>query len=176
MIVDQPKQGFGNTNDGNTARRAYENSEIFANITGVDEEVIIRLRTILKAVCSGYDLEPKKFKMYCNETTDKILSLYSWYTLPPTVHKLLEHSVQVSESLVLPIGFYSEEAQEAQNKEIRKARLGHSAKISRVNVMKNQVHFLLTRSDPIISSVSFIKHKSENGKPLSSEVLSLLKI
>ena len=91
LIVDVPKQGFGNTNDGNTARTAFENAEVFAEITGVDSEVIVRLRTILKAVCSSYDLEPEKFKEYCNETTDKILSLYSWYTNPPTVHKLIEH-------------------------------------------------------------------------------------
>ena len=109
------------------------------------------------------------------ETADKIISLYGWYTLPPTVHKLLEHSTQVSDSLILPIGFYSEEAQEAQNKEIRKARLDHTAKISRVNVMKNQFHFLLTRSDPVISSISFVKHKTDNGNPLAPEVLALLK-
>ena len=135
----------------------------------------MRLRTILKAVCSSYDLEPEKFKEYCNETTDKILSLYSWYTIPPTVHKLLEHGAQIAEVLELPLGFYSEEAQEAQNKEIWKARLNHSAKISRVNVMKNQFHYLLSRSDPVISSMSFKKNKSENGKLLSPEVLSLLK-
>ena len=149
---------------------------MFAEITGVDEEVIVRLRTILKAVCSGYEIKTDKLREYCNDTTDLILSLYGWYTLPPTVHKLLEHSAQVAETLVLPLGFYSEEAQEAQNKEIRKARLSHTAKISRVNVMKNQFHFLLTRSDPVVSSISFVKHKSENGQPLTTEVLNLLKI
>ena len=39
--------GIGNTNDGNTARRAYEIGEIFTNIKGVVVDVIIRLRTIL---------------------------------------------------------------------------------------------------------------------------------
>ena len=34
LIVDQPKVGFGNSNDGNTLRRAFENSEIFSEITG----------------------------------------------------------------------------------------------------------------------------------------------
>jgi hypothetical protein len=163
-LVDIPKQGFGNTNDGNTARRAFENAEVFAEITDVDLEVIVRLRTVLKAVCSSYDLEPEKFQEYCYETTAKILSMYSWYTIPHTVHKLLEHGAQVAEMLELPLDCYSEEAQEAQNKEIWKARLNHSAKVSRVNVMKNQFCYLLSRSDPVILSMSFKKNKSENGK------------
>lgn len=38
LIVDQPKQGYGSSNYGNTARRFSENSEISAIITGIDEE------------------------------------------------------------------------------------------------------------------------------------------
>ena len=34
LIVGQPKVGFGSSNDRNTARRAFENSEIFSEITG----------------------------------------------------------------------------------------------------------------------------------------------
>ena len=68
VVVDTPKQGYGKTNTGNTARRTLESAEIFGNILEVDEEVIIRLRNILKAVCSGFELGPKKFKPYCFET------------------------------------------------------------------------------------------------------------
>ena len=42
--------------------------------------------------------------------------------MPPSVHKMLEHVAVVFMALELPIGAYSEEAQEAMNKEIRKAR------------------------------------------------------
>ena len=174
LVVDTPKQGFGNTNTGNTARRAFENSAVFAQITGVDEEVIIRIRNILKAVCSGYELNVVKFREYCLETSDRLIELYSWYIMPPTLHKLLEHGYQVSELLDLPIGMYSEEAQEAQNKEIRNARLTHTCKMSRKNAMRNQFQYLLIRSDPVISSTSFKKSKSFAGQPLDSEVLDLL--
>ena len=74
--------------------------------------------------------------------------------MPPSVHKLLEHGFQVADYLELPVEMYSEEAQEACNKMVRNARLDHCAKISRKNVMQNQVHHLLQRSDPI-SSISF---------------------
>ena len=50
LVVDTPKQGFGNTNCGNTGRRAFEESKAFIDITGVDEEVIVRIQNILKAV------------------------------------------------------------------------------------------------------------------------------
>ena len=53
LVIDMPKQGFGTSNTGNTARRVLENAEEFADITGLDVEVIVRLRTILKAICSG---------------------------------------------------------------------------------------------------------------------------
>ena len=50
LIVDQPKVGFGNSNDGNTSRRAFENSEIFSEITGVDIEVIKRMHIVLVTI------------------------------------------------------------------------------------------------------------------------------
>ena len=90
-----PKQGFGNTNDGNTARRAFEQSKTFSEITGVDVDIISRLKTVLKAVCSEYDLDSSSFQLYCNDTTNKIFSEDNWYVIPPTVHKPFEHSLQI---------------------------------------------------------------------------------
>ena len=176
LVVDMPKQGFGNTNTGNVARRAFENAEVFASIVGVEEEVIIRLRTILRALCSGYHLETEAYKDYCLRTAEMLVENYGWYILPPTVHKLLEHSYAIAEHLELPIGSYSEEAQEAQNKELRKARLDHSCKVSRLNVMKNQMHYMLTRTDPVISSKSFKKYRTIQGSPIDLEVQKLLRM
>ena len=88
---------------------------------------------------------------------------------------MLEHGPEISQNFELPIGFYSEEAQEALNKEIRKARLNHTAKISRINVMKGQMHHLLQRSDPVISSVMFKKKMTKSVKPFSEAVKDLLK-
>ena len=39
LVVDMPKVGFGNTNTGNLARRAFANAEQFSEITGVEEEL-----------------------------------------------------------------------------------------------------------------------------------------
>ena len=51
LLVDYPLPGGqGNTNDGNTARCSFEHPEIFANITGVDQELIERLAKIVAAI------------------------------------------------------------------------------------------------------------------------------
>ena len=48
LIVDQPKQSFGSSNDGNTDRRFFENSEIWiTGITDVNEKLIKRFHAIL---------------------------------------------------------------------------------------------------------------------------------
>ena len=92
--------------------------------------------------------------------------------MPPSVHKILIHGCSISKQFDLPIAQYSEEAQESLNKQIRNARLHHTAKVSRIKTMKDQMH-LLIRSDPIISSISFVKHMSYEGRSLPPEVLNL---
>ena len=175
LTVDVPKPGFGTSNDGNTARKALNSPELFADIVGVKVELILRLRNILIVVNSGYEINIESFDAYCKETSEYIVANYGWYVMPPTVHKLLEHGAEIANSMKLPLGQYSEEAQEAQNKEIQNARLNKTCKISRLNVMKNQYHYMLIRTDPVVSSISFKKHRNHNGEPLPEEVVNLLK-
>ena len=87
---------------------------------------------------------------------------------------MLVHRPEISQILDLPIGLCSEESQVAQKK-IRKARLHHTTKISRINVMENQFHYLLQRSDPLISSTTFKKKLSAGGKPIDNDLKYLLK-
>ena len=77
--------------------------------------------------------------------------------------------------LDLPIGAYFEEAQEAQNKAIRNARLNHTGKISRINVMRNQFHYPLIRSDPVISLIAFKNPKTIAGPNFDTDVQDLLR-
>lgn len=35
LIIDKPKQSYGNSNDGNTARRFFDDAETTAEITGL---------------------------------------------------------------------------------------------------------------------------------------------
>lgn len=40
VIIDGPKPGFGNSNDGNTARRFCKNAELSTEITKIDIELL----------------------------------------------------------------------------------------------------------------------------------------
>lgn len=58
-----PKAEFGNTNDGNTSRRFFSNPEVVAEITGVDFNLINRLKVILEVLTSGYKVDLKKLRI-----------------------------------------------------------------------------------------------------------------
>ena len=142
LIIDQPKVGFGNSNYGNTLRRAFENPEFFSKITGVYIEVIKRMHIVLITISSGYHIDTDQFEVYCTDTAKIIVNKYGWYIMLPRIHKILIHGYYISKQFDLPIAQYSKETQESLNKQIRNARLYHTAKVSRINTMKDQIHYL----------------------------------
>lgn len=105
----RPNVGSGNTNDGNTARRFFTNSELSAAITGIDKRIIIRFRVILQTISSNYAIKEDKFEEYCKETDKLHVTLYPWY-MPTTIHKILIHGPEVVKSALILIGMLSEEA------------------------------------------------------------------
>jgi hypothetical protein len=132
LIVDVVKQGSGTTNDGNTARKFFEDPKLTAEITGLDENLIYSFSVILQVVASGEQINITRFRKYAKDTTSCYVDLYGWYNMSPTVHKLLIHGADIIENAVLPIGQLSEEAQEARNKDIKRLRECHSRKCSRM--------------------------------------------
>lgn len=171
LIVDKPKPGFGSSNDGNTARRFFKNSELSSTITGIDVQLINKFKVILQVMASGYKINIDKFRAHCRETAQLYVNLYPWYPMPTTVHKILTHGPEVIKSAILPIGQLSEEAQEARNKDIRKYREGHSRKFSREQTMCDIFNHLLVSSDPLITSSRKLVQKTST---LSKSVTDLL--
>lgn len=119
LIVDQPKPGFGSSNDGNTARRFFGDPEVVSEITNIDIRLIKKFHVILQVLSSGHDIDTKKFKTFCLDTAKLFVELYSWYSMPTTVHKILIHGAEIVQYFLVPIGQMSEEAQEARNKDIK---------------------------------------------------------
>ena len=76
LLVDQPKQGFGSTNDGNTARRFFQNYTTSAKITGIDEALIKRFYIILQTICCGFSINTEKFEKYALDTARHFVALY----------------------------------------------------------------------------------------------------
>lgn len=131
LIVDVPKANFGNTNDGNTSRRFFNDHQLSSEITGINIDLIYRLKIILEVISSGHSIDTQKFSAYTRETAELYVQLYPWYPMTPTLHKILIHGPEVVEKALLPIGQLSEEAAETRNKFIRSYRLNFARKFSR---------------------------------------------
>lgn len=172
LVVDRPKPGYGSSNDGNTARRFFENSPKVSLITGINERLMERFHAIVQVISSGRNIEVEKYKEYAVQTARMYVAEYQWYNMPTAVHKLLMHGSQIIASAALPIGQLSEEAQEARNKDIKKYREGFSRKCSRERTMQDVLNWLLVSSDPYISSLRELPIKKQ--KTLCSDALGLL--
>lgn len=88
IFVDFPKQGGGNTNDGNSARVFFDDPNFTAEVTGVDVNVITGLKNLLIAIRSSTKIDPNKYDAYALKVRNLIKQKYSWYYLPATVHKV----------------------------------------------------------------------------------------
>ena len=137
LLVDIPKQGAGNTNDGNKSRRFFENAEISAQITGIDLNLILRFRVILEVLTSGFKVNVERFTRYADETANLYVHLYPWYPMTTTIHKILIHGGSVIKQSLLPIGQLSEEAAEARNKHFREYRSNFARKFDRTECNKD---------------------------------------
>jgi len=119
LLLDVVEQGSGTTNNGNSARRFFEDFALASEITGIDKTVIFRLGVILNALASPYEVDCNKFKVYTRHTYELLVEKYPWYYVPQGVHRILMHGHAVIEKSPLPTGMMSEEAQEARNKDYR---------------------------------------------------------
>jgi len=155
LIVDKPKPGYGNSNDGNTARRFFENADVSSSITGtgVDNIVIIkRFQTILKTMASGYIINLKLFEEYTLKTAQLSVEKYPWYNMSPTIHKVLIYEPTIIEKAILPIGQLGEGTQEVRQV-FKRYRQGFTRKFSRQVTNEDIVYRLLILSDPFITSM-----------------------
>ncbi|XP_076663948.1 uncharacterized protein LOC143370380 [Andrena cerasifolii] len=174
LIVDMVKQGYGTSNDGNTARRFFENPEITAQITGLNEDLIKKFSILLQAIASGLEINKQKFGEFAMNLARQYVELYGWYYMPPTVHKILIHGQAIIAHAILPIGQLTEEAQEARNKDFRHYRELHARKSSRKLTNQDVLNNLLISSDPYISTSRLPLIRTERRKQMWAETLALL--
>lgn len=176
LRVDLPKiGGCGTTNDGNTSRRAFAEHEKFAKITGVDQELIFRLKIILICLSCQFPLNLEKFEKHCFQTAECIQTKYPWLPMTPTVHKVLIHSKEIMKNTPLPVGCFAEDAAESRNKIYKADRLYHARKTGRIDNLTDVFCRALDTSDPLISSLC-VNTRVHQRKRLSlpAEVIELL--
>ena len=103
LRINEPKWGAGNTNDGNTAQRAFEQEEKLAKICDLDESLIHRFHMILVAISCKHPIDPNKFQTYCHDKAELLVHLYPWFRMPVSIHVLLIHGAAVLASSIIPI-------------------------------------------------------------------------
>jgi len=173
LIIDKVKVGYGTSNDGNTARRFFNDYDRSAFITGLNKDLLYRFHVILRTISIGLEIDIQKFRQYCFDTRKLYLELYPWFNMPMTVHKILTHGADIAEHCILPLGQMSEEASEAKNKEMRKVREGYTCKKSRHRTNYDVMRYMLAASDP---HITFLRHLGQLRKGAANkDVLSLLK-
>lgn len=150
------------SNTGNVARRFFSNPENVAEIPGINLELIKRISTILSVITSDCEIDTKKFDNYAKVTAQLYVKLYDWYTMPPSVHKVLIHGLLVIKYSLMPIGFLSEETQENRNKDYKRFCEHRTRKSSRIN----------TKLDLTITSKRTVTKSSKTELP--TDVLDLL--
>lgn len=123
-------------------------------------------------MASGCEIDCDKFERYAHEAAELFVDLYSWYNMPPSVHKVLVHGGTIMKKMIFPVGCFSEEAQEAGNKVFKAARAYNSRKCSCISNNEDVMHHLLISSDPVISKLKVIKNKTV--KDSTTEAKSLL--
>ena len=156
----------GQSNTGNCARTLFKNSIFFADLIGVDEDLVHRIYMIWIALTSALPIDPKEFYNYCQETKDLYFEQCGWYNMSPTLHKVLEHGHQILQLLppTLTAGMLSEEPAEASNKDVKFFQKYHT--FQGVPKTKNlQVfHRMMDRSDPLSHSLFLDRHVKAKPK------------
>lgn len=191
LNIDKPRAGgAGTSNDGNVARKFFENLDKVVDITNLDRTALERCATILQVMASGCKIDVIAFDKYCIETARLLVSLYPWYYLPASIHKVLIHGSAVIDYFHVPIGQLSEEAQEARNKDWKRYiffscvsvnyifvfnfryREFNTRKASRSATNHDLINWLLASSDPLVTVTRGWPKKHE--KPLSDDARLLL--
>jgi hypothetical protein len=89
-----------------------------------------------------------------NSTSVKLyIKEYPWFYMPTSGVKILVHGADIVSGAIMPVGQFSEEAQESRNKDRKYFRRIQSRKVSRSSKKNDVFNLLLVSSGPLISSV-----------------------
>jgi len=106
-----------------------------------------------------------KFKQYATETLQYNFTnctLYDWYYMPASLHKILYHGDKIIDNFALiPIGLLSEESQQFQNKDLKHYRKFNTKKCSKIATNTDLIRKLLISSDPYTSSLRYKMKNTE---------------
>lgn len=176
MRIEEPRPCGGTSTTGNTARVAFNNPSLLAEILELDVEMVKNFSLLLAAISTHFAINIVEFEKLCRRTNEIYMEQHGNIHRNVAVHKLLDHGSEIIINSILPPGFFSEEAAEAKNKHYRNDREDFARKTSRKDNMSDVFHRNLTTSDPKISALG-LDHRMKMKKkcsPFSEELKKLL--
>ena len=123
LTLFKVKPGAGTTNDGNACRTFFNNPEISADTLGLNPDLLKNFRTLLYILNNPLTADIETYHLVSREIKQVLHSdEYSWNSMYPTIHKMLEHGESFMVLSPLPPGALSESAMEACNKHNKRYR------------------------------------------------------
>lgn len=174
--VDEVVQGCGTTNNGNTARKCFQDPGKFATALELDPDIVKRISFILLAFKQKFFVDLDVLESYCNETYKLIYDTYPWVMVSPTVHKLLRHGPTIARKFPLTMAYYAEDASEKCNKLYRKNAKEHARQTSRKERLQDVFNYNIYLSDPLISLNSIDERMKQEKGALPVEFCQLFSI
>ena len=135
------------TNNGPTAKKAFEDPELMADVFKLPSWMIWGIKNHIRALTCMEEIDPNMHYAMGQEWLDKFhKSEWKWNTLTPSVHNLFWHTHKMIELFPVPIGLLSEDGSEGTNKTFRHDRLHHCRQTGGVKGVEIQLTDLLKRS------------------------------
>ena len=106
-------------------------------------------------------LQRKKACFYHLRVDSQIMVDAGWYSIPPTLHRVLVHGKDIIKATPVAIGATSEEGSEANAKFARKFLKHHTRKSSHKDTMYDLFHPLVDISDPFVVAQSFFANEKQ---------------
>ena len=106
LLSDMPKVNHGNTNDGNTSKRFFDDIDTVSEITGIERELLANFKVILELLNSNREIDHVKSSDLCHRTDELYVNLYPWYPVSPTLHKILIYGPAIIRDANLSIGLH----------------------------------------------------------------------
>ena len=176
LVVDTPRAGgSGTSNTGNTARRAFQNEEKYAEILGIDPVLVHRIHVLLIAINADVALNADSFRIYARETAELWVSKYPNFYMPVSLHQLFIHAWESLRHSSLPITFFTEQSLESCNKNFKADRLHHCRRDTRLHTMTDLFNRQTDRSDLLIATKLQKNRKKPKSSDMPEDLLSLLK-
>lgn len=168
--------GSGTTLNGNCARRAFQQPEIFADICNVPRYLVVDFVNIMKALDSGYRIDPVKFGAAASRWLDAFHeSWINWLILPPTLHVLFHHGKEIIETSPVAPGLLGEEPSEHAQKILRFDRAHHASQASLGRNIADLFNRFTVASSPAINRALSLKQLRNGQKePLPDASKDLL--